>query len=144
MGLLRVLFGCLYLLASMANLLVLWISPGAYHSFARTALLPFYRDFILANGGSLLPWLVFFLVLYQSVAGLLILHKGPSVRIGFYLASFFLVIILPLGMEILPNIIFMFFQLWLARREFEHSYLDGWWAKLTYRLGIKLFSPSEQ
>ncbi len=100
-------------------------NPESYVDFAGQALFPFYRDLAVAVVTTLSPVVfgVMMLVFEVSLA-VLILGKGRTAKLGLLLAAIFLVIITPLGIEVVPNIVLAVGLIRVARESFETSVPD--------------------
>lgn len=124
----RIGFGFGYLIAALFNLIVtLRTHQQLWDFFLENAHLSFYKD-ILVN--VIIPNATLFIILtviFEIVLGVLILNKLVLARIGLALGilwAIFLIPILPLGPEMLTNIILAAVQVILFRKEYEFTFLE--------------------
>ena len=99
-------------------------NPEAYVDYASDALIPLYRDLALRIV-ELNP-VVFGLVLmaFEITMGLLLLHKGKSVKIGLIGTMIFLVGIAPLSFVQIPWLGLIVGEVHLLRKEFDPPFLE--------------------
>jgi len=124
----RIGFGLGYLIAALFNLtFTLRTHQPLWDFFLENAHLSFYKDIlinvIIPNGALF----VILTVVFEIVTGVLILNKSLIARIGLVLGVLwviFLIPILPLGPEMLTNIILAAVQAILLRKEYETTFLE--------------------
>ena len=124
----RIGFGLGYLVAALFNLIVTLRTPQPlWDFFLENAHLSFYKDIlinvIIPNG----TLFIIFTAIFEIVLGVLILNKLLIARIGLVLGVLwviFLIPILPLGPEMLTNIILAAVQVILIRKEYEFTFLE--------------------
>lgn len=99
-------------------------NPQAYLDYAEGALIPLYRD--LAVSVVAVSPVAFGLVLmaFEIAAGLLLLHKHRSVRLGLAGTIVFVIGISPLSWMQIPWLGLVVAQVYLFRRDFDRSLLD--------------------
>ena len=99
-------------------------NPQAYLDYAEGALIPLYRD--LAVSVVAISPVAFGIVLmaFEIAAGLLLLHKHRSVKLGLIGMTVFVVGISPLNWMQVPWLGMIVAQVHLFRREFDRSLLD--------------------
>ncbi|MFX1465521.1 MAG: hypothetical protein ACFFA5_03515 [Promethearchaeota archaeon] len=124
----RICFGLGYLVAALFNLsFTLRNHQILWDFFLENAHLSFYKDFltnvIIPNGALF----IIFTVIFEIIVGVLVLNKLVLVRIGLVLGLLwviFLIPLLPLGPEMLTNIILAALQAILLRKEYETTFLE--------------------
>ena len=124
----RIGFGLGYLVAALFNLtFTLRTHQPLWDFFLENAHLSLYKDIlinvIIPNGALF----IILTVVFEIVTGILILNKLLIARIGLVLAVLwviFLIPILPLGPEMLTNIILAAVQVILLRKEYEFTFLE--------------------
>jgi hypothetical protein len=124
----RIGFGLGYLIAALFNLIFTLRAPQPlWDFFLKNAHLSLYNDIltnIIIPNGALFIILTF---VFEIITGLLIINKLLISRIGLILGVLwvvFLIPMLPLGPEMLTNIILAVLQLILLRREYELTFLE--------------------
>jgi hypothetical protein len=124
----RIGFGLGYLVAAIYNLtFTLRTHQPLWDFFLENAHLSLYKDIlinvIIPNG----VLIVILTVIFEIVLGVLILNKLLIARIGLIIGILwvvFLIPMLPLGPEMLTNIILSAVQLVLLRKEYEFTFLE--------------------
>ncbi len=92
--------------------------------YASQALIPFYQEIALTVV-ELNPALFgLLLMVFEIAMGLLLLHKGNSVRIGLIGTMVFLVCIAPLSVIQIPWLGLIIGEAYLLTKEFEATFLD--------------------
>lgn len=124
MNVLRFFFGCIYIIGGIANIVVTMVRPSTYMDFADTAFIPFYKHFLIEYFYYNIPAFTIPAAFYQITIGLLIICKDMFVKIGLVGAVIFSLLIIPLGQEQLPNIIFVAFMIYLLRKNYHYSFID--------------------
>jgi hypothetical protein len=110
-----------------------FINPGAYGEYASGALIPLYRD-LAVTIVEINPFLFGLLLMAFEIAmGLLLLHKGKSVKIGLIGTMVFLIGIAPLSVLQLPWLGLIIAQAYLLTREFDVTFLEAIRSKLRPR-----------
>jgi hypothetical protein len=109
-------------------------NPQAYLDYAEGALIPFYRDLAMGVINLFTP-VIFGLLLmtFEIVMGLLLLHKGKSVKIGLIGTMLFLVGISPLSLVQIPWLGLVIGELYLLKKEFDTSFWETLQAKIRPR-----------
>ena len=119
---LRIIWGTIFIGASIFNLSYTMFQPGLYQDIANLSLLPIYTDlienYIIENP------IIFtsLLVVFEFITGWLILSKGVSVKFGLIASLIFTLSIIP---AIVPytyvNIILAIIPLFLLRKKYTDS-----------------------
>ena len=106
------------------HVVLVLIAPAAYLGFGATALFPLYRWLF----GTVVAWnpVLFglFAAAFELTLALLMLSKGQYARWGFIVSGLFMLAIMPLGYEVLPNILLATALFYLATRQFNASLWD--------------------
>ena len=121
----RIFLGIFFLIMAIGvNGAFTFSNPQGYIEYASGALIPLYRDIALAVV-ELNP-VVFGLVviIYEIVMGLLLLHKGSSVRIGLIGTMLFLVGISPLSYLQIPWLGLIIGEVYLLTQDFDSSLIE--------------------
>jgi hypothetical protein len=80
-------------------------NPQTYVTFAGEAVIPIYRDIALAVAQKSPLMFGIVALVFEVVVAALILSRGRAVRLGLFAAILFLIGIMPLGKEELPDAI---------------------------------------
>ena len=108
-------------------------NPQAYVEYASEALIPLYRDIALTIV-ELNPMLFgLLLMVFEITMGLLLLHKGKSVRIGLIGTMVFLIGIAPLSFVQIPWVGLIIGEAYLLTKEFDTTFLEIIQSKLRTR-----------
>lgn len=130
----RVFLGLFFLVMAIGvNGSFTFTNPHAYVDYASEALIPFYRDIALTVV-ELNP-VVFGLAVmaFEIAMGLLLLHKGRSVKTGLIGTMLFLIGIAPLSIIQLPWLGLIIGQAYLLTKEFDATFLEMIQLKLRQR-----------
>ena len=130
----RIFLGIFFLIMAIGvNGSFTFSNPQAYVEYASGALIPLYRDIALAVV-KLNP-VVFglLLIIYEIAMGLLLMHKGKSVRIGLIGTIIFLVGISPLSYLQIPWLGLIIGEGYLFTKEFHTSFMEIILSKLGKR-----------
>jgi hypothetical protein len=121
----RIFLGFFFLvMAIVINGLFTFTNPQGYVDYASSALIPFYRDLALMIV-ELNPVLFGLLLMaFEITMGLLLLHKGKSVKVGLIGTIIFLIGISPLSVIQIPWLGLMIGQVFLLTKEFNISFLE--------------------
>ncbi len=121
----RIFLGLFFLATAIGvNIVLALTNPQSYVDMGKNAFIPFYREFFL-NIVALNPALFILLAaVYQIAIGLLILDKKNKVKIGLVGGIIFTVMIIPLGIEELPNPILALAQAYLFTKDFDKTFLE--------------------
>ena len=104
--------------------LIMAVGVNGAFTFFSGALIPLYRDIALAVV-ELNPVVFGLLVIiYEIVMGLLLLHKGKSVRIGLIGTMLFLVGISPLSYLQIPWLGLIIGEVYLLTQDFNTSFME--------------------
>lgn len=121
----RVFLGLFFIVMAIGVHVVLVLTaPAAYLGFGATALLPPYQwlfETVVAWNPVLFGLLA---AAFELTLAVLMLSKGNYARWGFILSGLFMVGIMPLGYEVLANILLVVALLYLATRWFDRSLWD--------------------
>ena len=130
----RIFLGLFFLLMALGvNGSFTFTNPQAYGDYASGALIPFYKDIALMVV-ELNPVLFGILLMAFEVAmGVLLLHKGKSVRIGLIGTMVFLIGIAPLSFVQLPWLGLLIGQGYLLKKEFDSTIVETIQSKLRSR-----------
>lgn len=121
--LLRIVLGNLYILAAGVNLyLAIWM-PEVYRGWSESAILPFYRTFMMEVQMPYLQWIVFFFALHQLMVALLILHQGQAVHNGLLGAILFHILVVPWGVGLIPNLMLIVLLFAMLPKAYPNSLL---------------------
>ena len=130
----RIFLGLFYLVMAIGvNGSFTFTNPQAYVEYASGALIPLYRDIALTIV-ELNPVLFgLLLMVFEIGMGLLLLHKGKSVRIGLIGTMVFLIGIAPLSFVQIPWLGLIIGEAYLLTKEFDTSLLEIMRSKLRPR-----------
>ena len=99
-------------------------NPGAYVEYASGALVPLYRD-LAVTIVEINPTLFgLMLMAFEIAMGLLLLHKGKSVKIGLIGTMVFLIGIAPLSVVQIPWLGLIIAQAYLLNKEFDATFWE--------------------
>ena len=135
----RIFLGLFFLVMAIGvNGSFTFTNPQAYIEYASGALIPIYRDIPLTIV-ELNPVLFgLTLMAFEIAMGLLLFHKGKSVKVGLIGTMCFLVIIAPLSVIQLPWLGLIIGQAYLLTKEFDTSFLEMIRSKLRSRPSVKI------
>ena len=132
----RIFLGLFFLaMAIGVNIVLALTNPQSYVDMGKNAFIPFYREFFL---NIVVPNPALFILLaavYQIAIGLLILDKKNKVKIGLVGGIIFTMMIIPLGLEELPNPILALTQAYLFTKDFDKTFLEILHSKLRGKYG---------
>ena len=135
----RIFLGLFFLVMAIGvNGFFTFTNPQAYVDYASGALIPVYQDIALMVV-ELNPVLFGILLMAFEIAmGVLLLHKGKSVRIGLIGTMVFLIGIAPLSFVQLPWLGLIIGQAYLLTKDFDSTFLEIIQSKLRQRqLGVR-------
>jgi len=121
----RIFLGLFFLVMAIGvNGSFTFTNPQAYVEYASGALIPIYRNIALTIV-ELNPVLFGLLLMALEIAmGLLLLHKGKSVKIGLIGTIVFLIGIAPLSVIQLPWLGLIIGQAYLLTQDFETTFFE--------------------
>lgn len=127
----RIFLGIFFLIMTIGvNGSFTFANPQAYLDYASEALIPLYRDVTLAVV-ELNPVLFgLALMAFEIAVGLLLLHKGRSVKIGLIGTMVFLIGIAPLSYVQIPWLGLIIGEAYLVTKEFDTTFLETIQSKL--------------
>lgn len=127
----RIFLGIFFLIMAIGvNGSFTFANPQAYLDYASEALIPLYRDVTLAVV-ELNPVLFgLALMAFEIAVGLLLLHKGRSVKIGLIGTMVFLIGIAPLSYVQIPWLGLIIGEAYLVTKEFDTTFLETIQSKL--------------
>jgi len=112
----RIIFGVIYLIGAVANLVMVIMSPEIYHAFADGAFVQFYRE---AWNTVVVPNLFFFIaltIIFEITLGLLFLISRRFLKIALIFGIIFCLGLVPFGIEFvygnIPLALIQGFLLW--------------------------------
>ena len=121
----RIFLGLFFIVMAIGVHVVLVLTaPAAYLGFGATALLPLYRwlfDTVVAWNPVVFGLLA---AAFEVTLAMLMLSKGRYARWGFFVSGLFMLAIMALGYEVLPNILLAAALFYLATKWFDTSLLD--------------------
>ena len=121
----RIFLGLFFIVMAIGVHIVLVLTaPVAYLGFGATALLPPYRGLF----DTVVAWnpVVFGLLAaaFEITLAIMMLSKGRYARWGCIVGGLFMVAIMPLGYEVLPNIMLAAALFYLATKDFDMALWD--------------------
>jgi hypothetical protein len=120
----RIFLGIFFLVMAIGvNGSFTFTNPQGYIDYASDALIPIYRDIALTVLELSPVGFGLLLMAFEIAMGLLLLHKGRSVKIGLVGTMVFLIGIAPLSVLQLPWLGLLVGQVYLLTKEFEISFL---------------------
>jgi len=130
----RIFLGFFFLIMALGvNGSFTFSNPQAYIDYASGTLVPFYKDIAMAVV-QLNPVLFGFLLMaFEIMMGVLLLHKGKSVKIGLIGTMTFLICIAPLSSLQLPWLGLLIGQAYLLTKEFDSTFFRIIQTKLRQR-----------
>jgi hypothetical protein len=130
----RIFLGLFFLVMAIGvNGSFTFTNPQGYVEYASGALIPLYRDIALTIV-KLNPVLFgLLLMVFEIAMGLLLLHKGKSVRIGLIGTIVFLIGIAPLSFVQIPWLGLIIGEAYLLSKEFDTTFLEIIQSKLRSR-----------
>jgi hypothetical protein len=128
----RIFLGFFFLIMAIGvNGSFTFTNPQAYVEYASGALIPLYRDIAV----TIVEWnpVVFGLLLmaFEIAMGLLLLHKGISVKIGLIGTMIFLIGIAPLSTMQIPWLGLIIAEAYLLTKDFDHTFIEILRSKLS-------------
>ncbi len=121
----RIFLGLFFIVMAIGVHVVLVLTaPAAYLGFGATALLPLYQwlfDTVVAWNPVVFGLLA---AAFEVTLAILMLSKGRYARWGLIVSGLFMLAIMPLGYEVLPNILLAAALFYLATKWFDASLLD--------------------
>lgn len=121
----RIFLGMFFIVMAIGVHVVLVLTaPAAYLGFGATALLPPYRwlfDTVVAWNPVVFGLLA---AAFEITLAVLMLSKGRYVRWGCVVSGLFMLGIMPLGYEVVPNVLLAAALFYLATRWFDASLPD--------------------
>jgi len=112
----RIIFGVIYLIGAVANLVMVIMSPEIYYAFADGAFVQFYRE---AWNTVVVPNLFFFIaltIIFEITLGLLFLISRRFLKIALIFGIIFCLGLVPFGIEFvygnIPLALIQGFLLW--------------------------------
>lgn len=130
----RIFLGLFFIIMAIGvNGSFTFTNPQAYVEYASEALIPLYQDIALTIV-ELNPMLFgLLLMVFEITMGLLLLHKGKSVRIGLIGTMVFLIGIAPLSFVQIPWLGLIIGLAYLLTKEFDSTFLEIIRSKLNTR-----------
>jgi hypothetical protein len=130
----RIFLGIFFLIMALGvNGSFTFTNPQAYIDYASGALIPLYGNIALTVV-ELNPVLFgLLLMVFEITMGLLLLHKGKSVKIGLIGTMVFLIGISPLSLLQLPWLGLLIGQAYLLTKEFDSSLWEIIQSKISQR-----------
>ena len=130
----RIFLGIFFLVMALGvNGSFTFTNPQAYVDYASGALIPLYRDIALTVV-ALNPLLFgLLLMVFEITMGLLLLHKGKSVKIGLIGTMVFLIGISPLSLLQILWLGLLIGQAYLLTVEFDSSFWEIIQSKISQR-----------
>ena len=128
----RIFLGFFFLIMAIGvNGSFTFTNPQAYVEYASGALIPLYRDIAV----TVVEWnpVLFGLLLmaFEIAMGLLLLHKGISVKIGLIGTMIFLIGIAPLSTLQIPWLGLIIAEAYLLTKDFDRTFLEILRSKLS-------------
>ena len=121
----RAFLGLFFLVMAIGvNGSITFANPQAYAEYASGAMIPLYRDIAFAVVGPNPVLFGVLLMAFEIATGLLLLHKGKSVKIGLIGSMGFLVGIAPLSFVQIPWLGLLIGEGFLLTKNFDHSLLE--------------------
>ena len=134
----RIFLGLFFIVMAIGVHVVLVLTaPAAYLGFGATALLPLYQwlfDTVVAWNPVLFGLLA---ATFEIILAVLMLSKGRYARWGCIVSGLFMLAIMPLGYEVVANVLLAVALFYLATRWFDASLLD----MLTHRPALPADQP---
>ncbi len=126
----RIVLGIFFLVMAIGvNGSFTFTNPQGYVDYASGALIPFYRDLALAVVNLNVVLFGLLLIVFEIAMGLLLLHKGNSVRVGLFGTIVFLIGIAPLSFLQIPWLGLIIGEVYLLTKEFDTSILETIYSK---------------
>ena len=121
----RILWGMLFIVSSIINLVVTLPDPVLYKSFAELSFFHFYRSLLLSVAFPNAYVITGLVVVFELVVGVLILGKKAAVQWGLILSAFWLLFICPsMGWYTLFTPILIIIPWLIGRYRYNRSVLD--------------------
>jgi len=121
----RIFIGVFFLIMAIGiNVVTVIVAPSSYIEMGKNAIIPFYR-WVFLNIIALNPALfVLPIAAFQITVALMMLNKKKYVKIGLGGGIIFLLAVMWLGVESLPNLVLALALALLIRQEFDATLLD--------------------
>ncbi len=121
MNVARIIFGIIYLLGAIANIVLVTINGSqSYIGFADETFFPWYRETWMAVAASNITLIVILLITFEIGLGLLYIFKRKYMRIALILGILFCLASMPTMVEaIYTNLSLALIQAFLLWREFN-------------------------
>jgi hypothetical protein len=130
----RIFLGFFFLVMAIGvNSSFTFTNPQGYVEYASGGLLPLHRDTALTIVGVNPVLFGLLLMVFEIGMGLLLLHKGKSVKIGLIGTMVFLIGITPLSFVEIPWLGLIIGEAYLLTKEFDTSLLEIMRSKLRPR-----------
>jgi len=114
----RILWGLVFVLSSVINLLLTLPHPEFYHNFAELTFFPFYRDILLNVAVPNAPVISALVVVFELVTGVLVLSKGKAARVGLLATAAWVLFVWPsMGWYTIASPLLLAVPWWLLRRQ---------------------------
>jgi hypothetical protein len=119
----RSLLAAAFFVGAVANTLMLLTAPDIYEGFADLSFLPFYKTLWRRVILPRLPAWIALLVVFEIVAGALLLAADPYARLGLILAAAFALFLVPFwwGGGALVNLLLLALMVWLLRFDYTKA-----------------------
>lgn len=118
----RILWGLVFVVSSIVNLIVTLPNPEFYRAFADLTFFPFYRRLILSVAIPNAQLITALVVLFEFAVGVLILSKGQAVRWGLIGTGMWAVFICPaMGWYTIWSPLFLIIPLLLLHYDYDRS-----------------------
>ena len=129
MNIARIIFGIIYLIGAVANLVMVIMNPEIYHAFADGAFVQFYRE---AWNTVVVPNLSLFIaltIIFEIALGLLFLISRRFLKIALIFGIIFCLGLVPFGKEFvygnIPLALIQAFFLWKVVKTGAASLIRG-------------------
>ena len=130
----RIFLGIFFLIMALGvNGSFTFSNQQAYVDYASGALIPLYRDIAVTVVELNVVLFGLLLMAFEITMGLLLLHKGKSVKIGLIGTMVFLIGISPLSLLQLPWLGLLIGQAYLLTKEFDSSFWEIIKSKISQR-----------
>ncbi|WP_291352797.1 hypothetical protein [Desulfosporosinus sp.] len=128
----RIILGIFFLIMAIGvNGSITLLNPHLYVDYGQDALISLYRELCL-NIISINPSIFgLLLVIYETTIGLLMLHKGISVKVGMVGAILFLIAISPVSLIQIPWLGLAISPAYLLTKHFDTALWEVIWTKFS-------------
>ncbi|HNY02456.1 MAG TPA: hypothetical protein PKG48_07710 [Bacteroidales bacterium] len=121
----RIFLGIFYLVMAVGiNMVNAFTDPQSTVQMGEASLLEIYRTLFSEIVVKAPRFFILLIACFEMAVGLLILHKHKKVKAGLIGASVFLVLITPFGYIQLPWLGIAAIQLYLARKDFDRTFIQ--------------------